>query len=238
VSDDAGTVVADNTPGFTPFGYAGGMYENQTRLVRFGARDCDAASGRWTSRDPVLFSGGVANIWTYVGANPTNRADPRGLWSEDAHNALLEFALEGYASSPQIERLQQVSKEFDESTQGSKQSHMHSMARSGEPSYSAIARRNSFVNVGLRLARYFRLSGECENALKYLGESLHTIMDSSSPLQVDPQGNPKEWRMFELKSLKHGFWEWTTSEGVNDITREIYLSQGKKIFDAFNYVFR
>ena len=25
--------------GFQPFGFAGGLYDNQTKLVRFGARD-------------------------------------------------------------------------------------------------------------------------------------------------------------------------------------------------------
>jgi RHS repeat-associated protein len=34
--------------------------------VRFGARDYDAETGRWTARDPILFAGGQANLYAYV----------------------------------------------------------------------------------------------------------------------------------------------------------------------------
>jgi len=41
-----GKVTVDTNPGFQPFGYAGGLYERDTGLVRFGARDYDAETGR------------------------------------------------------------------------------------------------------------------------------------------------------------------------------------------------
>jgi len=34
-----GRVLEDSNPGFQPFGFAGGLYDHQTGLVRFGARD-------------------------------------------------------------------------------------------------------------------------------------------------------------------------------------------------------
>jgi hypothetical protein len=34
-------VTADTNPGFQPFGFAGGLYDQDTKLVRFGARDYD-----------------------------------------------------------------------------------------------------------------------------------------------------------------------------------------------------
>ncbi|MFV0680626.1 hypothetical protein, partial [Ottowia sp.] len=37
-----GNVTLDTNPGFQPFGYAGGLYDSDTRLTRFGARDYDA----------------------------------------------------------------------------------------------------------------------------------------------------------------------------------------------------
>lgn len=46
-------VLTDSAPGFQPSGFAGGLYDADTGLVRFGARDCDAEAGRWTSKDPV-----------------------------------------------------------------------------------------------------------------------------------------------------------------------------------------
>ncbi|MDS4031603.1 MAG: hypothetical protein RKO66_16235 [Candidatus Contendobacter sp.] len=35
----------DTSPGFQPFGFAGGLYDKDTGLVRFGARDYGAADG-------------------------------------------------------------------------------------------------------------------------------------------------------------------------------------------------
>jgi RHS repeat-associated protein len=61
-----------------PFGFAGGMYDADTGLVRFGARDYDAVSGRWVSKDPIGFGGGQANIYEYSGNDPVNRGDALG----------------------------------------------------------------------------------------------------------------------------------------------------------------
>jgi len=56
--DEYGNVVEDTNPGFQSFGYAGGLYDRDTGLVRFGARDYDALTGRWTAKDPIGFAGG------------------------------------------------------------------------------------------------------------------------------------------------------------------------------------
>jgi RHS repeat-associated protein len=73
--DEFGKVVEDTNPGFQPFGFAGGLYDRDTRLVRFGARDYDAETGRWTAKDPILFAGGSANLYGYVGNDPINHID-------------------------------------------------------------------------------------------------------------------------------------------------------------------
>lgn len=62
-----------------PFGFAGGVYDGDTGLVRFGARDYDPLVGRWTARDPVRFQGQQANLYVYVNDEPVNRRDPSGL---------------------------------------------------------------------------------------------------------------------------------------------------------------
>jgi RHS repeat-associated protein len=61
-----------------PFGFAGGMHDRDTGLVRFGARDYDPWAGRWLRRDPILFRGGQANLHSYVGNDPINLLDSSG----------------------------------------------------------------------------------------------------------------------------------------------------------------
>jgi RHS repeat-associated protein len=73
-----GEVLRDTNPGFQPFGFAGGIYDHQTKLVRFGARDYDGQVGRWVSKDPILFEGGQANLYSYVYNEPLNVIDPEG----------------------------------------------------------------------------------------------------------------------------------------------------------------
>lgn len=60
--------------------------------VPFGARDHDASIGRWVSKDPILFGGGQANLYTYVGNDPVNFRDPTGLrkWSDAEVRGLLQ----------------------------------------------------------------------------------------------------------------------------------------------------
>ena len=60
-------------------GFAGGLYDSDTSLVRFGARDYDAEVGRWTSKDPISFAGGDSNLYGYVLNDPVNLVDPWGL---------------------------------------------------------------------------------------------------------------------------------------------------------------
>ncbi|PHQ91688.1 MAG: hypothetical protein COB42_02990 [Sulfurimonas sp.] len=43
------------------------MYDPHTQLTRFGARDYDPETARWTSKDPIQFAGGDANLYGYVG---------------------------------------------------------------------------------------------------------------------------------------------------------------------------
>lgn len=77
--DAYGRVVRDTKPGFQPFAYAGGEYEPLTGLVRFGARDYDAETGRWTAKDPAGFLGQDENLYAYAGGSPVGDTDPSGL---------------------------------------------------------------------------------------------------------------------------------------------------------------
>ena len=77
--DEFGRVLHDTNPGFQPFGFAGGIYEPLTGLVRFGARDYDAETGRWTAKDLVRFKGGNPNLYGHVLNDPINLIDISGL---------------------------------------------------------------------------------------------------------------------------------------------------------------
>ena len=77
--DEFGKVLSDTAPGMQPFGFAGGLYDKDTGLVRFGARDYDAETGRWTCKDPIGFSGGDMQLYGYAGDDPVNRTDVLGL---------------------------------------------------------------------------------------------------------------------------------------------------------------
>lgn len=77
--DAYGRVLSETGAGFQPFGFAGGLYDADTKLVRFGARDYDPGMGRWTNKDPIGFAGGDTNVYAYVAVDPVNRVDPTGL---------------------------------------------------------------------------------------------------------------------------------------------------------------
>ena len=78
--DSFGNVIADSDPTFTvPFGFAGGLHDRDIGLVRFGYRDYDPDTGRWTAKDPILFAGGNTDFYGYVVNNPVNLVDPWGL---------------------------------------------------------------------------------------------------------------------------------------------------------------
>jgi len=81
--DAFGNVTLDTHPGFQPFGFAGGLYDPHTQLTRFGARDYDAETGRWTQKDPIGFKGGDSNLYAYSANDPVNLFDPTGLFVGD-----------------------------------------------------------------------------------------------------------------------------------------------------------
>jgi RHS repeat-associated protein len=75
--DEFGNVSSDSGAGFQPFGFASGLYDRDTGLVRFGARDYDASTGRWTAKDPISFEGGDTNLFGYA-SDPINWIDVNG----------------------------------------------------------------------------------------------------------------------------------------------------------------
>ncbi len=78
--DAWGQVTSDTNPGFIPVGFAGGLRDVDTGLVKFGAREYDPRTGRWTGLDPIQYAGGDSVLYRYVAGDPVNRTDPSGLF--------------------------------------------------------------------------------------------------------------------------------------------------------------
>jgi RHS repeat-associated protein len=76
--DEFGRTLSDSNPGFQPVGFDGGLYDADTGLTQFGARDYSSETGQWTARDPILFAGGQFSLYAFVGNDPINFYDPIG----------------------------------------------------------------------------------------------------------------------------------------------------------------
>jgi RHS repeat-associated protein len=88
--DAYGRVMSDSAPAFVlPIGFAAGLADPGTGLVRFGMRDYDPQAGRWTTPDPLMFAGGERNLYAYAGNSPVAQVDRVGLGSGSFNNAFL-----------------------------------------------------------------------------------------------------------------------------------------------------
>ena len=93
--DTYGNILSETNPSFrVPFGFAGGLYDSDTKLTRFGFRDYDAYSGKWTAKDPIDFGGGDSNLYGYVLGNPVNLIDPTGEFG--IFGAIIGAGFEAY----------------------------------------------------------------------------------------------------------------------------------------------
>ncbi len=87
--DPWGDILSDTaSTRLMPFGFAGGIYDSDTKLVRFGARDYNPAIGRWMSKDQTRFDGGL-NFYVYGEDDPVNRTDPSGNGPADFFSCLI-----------------------------------------------------------------------------------------------------------------------------------------------------
>jgi RHS repeat-associated protein len=76
--DTNGNTITSNPNLDIPFTFAGGLYDKDTKLIKFGYRDYDSSIGRWITKDPIDFEGGDSNLYGYVLGDPVNFVDPTG----------------------------------------------------------------------------------------------------------------------------------------------------------------
>ena len=71
--------------------------DEDTKLVRFGFRDYDAHTGRWTQKDPLGFWGGHANLYAYCLNDPINYIDEYGQSWGSFFRGVAEGAVTAFA---------------------------------------------------------------------------------------------------------------------------------------------
>jgi len=64
-----------------PYAYTGREWDKETGLYYYRARYYDPMVGRFISKDPIGFAGGI-NLYAYVENNPINFTDPTGLYKD------------------------------------------------------------------------------------------------------------------------------------------------------------
>ncbi len=80
------------------------------------ARYYDAATGRWTTQDPIGFAGGDTNLYRYLHNDPTNAVDPSGLQQkQDASKAVQ--ANPQHQDPPMLALLRRIQEKVRQSTE-------------------------------------------------------------------------------------------------------------------------
>jgi len=94
IFDMWGRLMLDSNPGFQmELGFAGGIHDPDTDLVRFGRRDYDPVTGRWLSPDPLHLPGGSINLYRYASNDPVTFRDPGGNTSVGYATPLMPGAV-------------------------------------------------------------------------------------------------------------------------------------------------
>ena len=116
--DSFGNVVDDSNRSFDlAVGFAGGIADPDSELIRFGARDYQPSTGRWTGKDPIFFHGGL-NLYGYAGGDPVNNADRIGMGKVDEEEIMIKDApcdgVYGRAGDPPLQMRQIAKGKLDE----------------------------------------------------------------------------------------------------------------------------
>ena len=101
--DPFGGIIEDSNPGLCiPIGFAGGLHDRDLGFVRFGWRDYDTFTSRWTAPDPLGDEGGDPDWYGYCLDDPVNGVDPLGLF-KFGKRGLGELPLLGIFSNNPID---------------------------------------------------------------------------------------------------------------------------------------
>ena len=228
VSNQEGQIVSRHE--FLPFGeewtpgtpqrenklFTGKERDPETKFDYFGARYYDSQVGRFTTIDPVYtWKENLAdpqrwNRYAYVRNNPLRYIDPDGRmpWDPQSHQ---QAAVTGAKANGLTEKDTKVLAEADKAVDKNEffNDEAHFM-----PGYEA--KSEARVKQKLDQAVMLEQAGKHEEAMKTLGEGLHTVQDKSAhqnagwPTHIavylggrdpdSPKQNPNEYRRAEQAS--------------------------------------
>jgi len=138
------TVGAEGQPdSYSPVGFGGqqGYYRDYTGLYLLTHRYYDAGAGRFVTRDPIGYRGGI-NLYGFAGNNPVNESDPDGTQAENGPNLLMPPLYDQNPAGPV----------YDGSAANSQEHPSTAAVLSGRAGHPTRARGTATSNPGRRLS--------------------------------------------------------------------------------------
>jgi RHS repeat-associated protein len=221
--DSFGSIISEtNQTMKIPFGFAGGLHDRETGIVRFGARDYAPDLGRWTAKDPIDFAGGDMNLYGYVANDPINFGDSMGLWGEDVHSGIGNSSYGTYTWAQQLGFSSQQATWIAEGNNGTDGGFAGFLPILGEQSrhfnqlnpwmngYQDSRDYWAFLEL-MRAVKYYK-KGNCRVAYSYLGRGLHSIQDKFAH---------RDWNTGMSGWGRHPDWYDIWSDPKNELARKL-----------------
>jgi len=204
--------------------FVGKEKDQETGLLYFGARYMEAMIGRFLAPDPVgpvdektgkindknLLNPQRLNYYAYGLNNPYRYIDPDGKWPAEVikvHQASIERVLRHKLSGGNINILNRQQVVMDNNRAYS-HPNLHGLSMPGQDPSDAWRIANSFVRDSLEMARELEKRGQHHEALRHLGNAIHTMQDCTSPVHRDFQvwnENTGIWSKFSQHTSRELF---------------------------------